>query len=107
MGKPDADDVVNKSSIEDEMGIPFGDEMLFVEGVKDSGPGRCRGYAHASRGDLAPVSITKFNNAVVEYNTERVDKCLYVGGWLVVAEFLLDKLGYGCEISISFDVGVH
>ena len=44
----DANDVVNKFSVEDEMGMPFGDEKLFVKGIKVSGPGWGWGYTHAS-----------------------------------------------------------
>jgi hypothetical protein len=70
---PYSDDVVDESSIEEEIGVPAGYCVVFVDCEVYCCPWRCGSNTHPSPGDLAPVCISKLENVVLKYDGDGFD----------------------------------
>ena len=64
IAKPDSNDVVYKTPVEQDLFGPAREYIVLVYGVIYSCPWRCGCNAHASTGDLSPVCVPKLQDVI-------------------------------------------
>lgn len=100
--EPDSEYIVDESAVEKEVLFPPWHQLVFMECIKNSCPGRGRGNSHSRPRNLPPVGISELEKVVSEDQLQ----CLYeVFG--VCPTFCTKVGGDFRNCWFSFDVCVH